>query len=210
MSISFEEIKKYLPHYLSDTSQHFLFKELKDFPENIDQRLYSNFCIEKNLIYQGDGLEGLMVINLPETDSKQVPAIVLSNTCDVDKSNKRFFPTRLVYAPIFQLEKYHAMLIEELVKTSKYPEQKITDHILSIRKQFNTQILFLPKGANLENDSIVFLDRVNNYPLEDFPMEEIPKRRIFSLSNYGFYLFLVKLSIHFNRIREDVDRVMLN
>ena len=151
-----------------------------------------------------------MVINLPKTDSNKLPAIVLSNTCDIDKSNERFFPTRIVYAPIFQLEKYHTMLIEELVKTGKYSEQKITDHILSIRKQLNTQILFLPKGANLGRDSIVFLDRVNNYPLEHFPMEEIPARRLFSLSNYGFYLFLIKLSIHFNRIREDVDRVMLN
>lgn len=210
MSISFEEVKKYLPHYLSATSQHDLFRELKQFPKNIDQRLYSSFSLKRALIYQGDGLDGLMVINLPQLDSNELPAMVLSNTCDINPENKRFFPSRLVYAPIFQLERYQAMLIEEFVETEEYPLEKIENHISNIKKQLNTQILFLPKGAGLQNDSIVFLDRVNNYPIDSLPVEEIPKRRLFSLSNYGFYLFLVKLSIHFNRIREDVDRVMQN
>ena len=61
--ISFDEIQKYLPQYLSATSQHSLFEELKRYPDNMDQRLYTNYAIEDGTIYQGDGINGLMVIN---------------------------------------------------------------------------------------------------------------------------------------------------
>lgn len=36
---------------------------------------------------------------------------------------------------------------------------------------------------------------------------QIKQKKIFTLSNYGFYMFLVKLSIHFTRVREGVDRL---
>lgn len=44
--ISIDEIKKYLPQYLSPESERQLFEELKRFPENIDKQNaenYSNF-----------------------------------------------------------------------------------------------------------------------------------------------------------------------
>ena len=54
----------------------------------------------------------------------------------------------------------------------------------------------------------LFLDRINNCPIEAVSKEDIDKKRLFTLSNYGFYMFLVKLSIHFTRVREEVDRTI--
>jgi hypothetical protein len=206
--ISFDEIKKYLPQYLSPESQNILFEDLKKFPDNIDQRLYSTRLIDHELIYQGDGIDGLPVCNFPSTDTRELPVIVFSNTCDVNPANARFFDSRIVYSPIFQLEKYKKMLIDEFVTTHKHTIDAINNHIEAVKKQLVTQILFLPKGGRLQNDSIVFLDRVNNYPLGKVHVEDVKRKKIFVLSNYGLYIFLIKLSIHFTRIQENVDRLI--
>ena len=204
--ISFEEIQKYLPQYLSETSQSLLFEDLNNFPNNLDQRLYSGKLMKGDTIYQGDGIDGLMVINLPDMKTKALPVVIFSNSCDINPENKRYFPSRIVYAPIFQLEKYENMLMHEYVESGQIERQAINNHIDDIKKERITQILFLPRGCNLKHDSIVFLDRLNNYPVEKLDHAEIKNKKLFSFSNYGHYLFLIKLSIHFTRVRENVDR----
>lgn len=207
MTISFEEVKQHLPRYLSASSQHELFRDLKEFPNNMD-RLYSNYSVADVKIYQGDGIDGFQVINLPDITIRNVPVMILSNTCDIDTENKRFFSSRVVYAPILQLEKYKVMLYEELVANSECKAEDIEGHIRMIKKQLVTQVLYLPKGYGIETDCVVFLDRLNNYPLDHISLEGLTKRRLFSLSNYGLYVFLIKLSIHFTRIRENIDRTL--
>lgn len=200
--MNIDEIKIYLPKFLSAESDRELFKGLKDFPENIDERLYTTYLHDNKIIYQGDGLNNLLVVNLPKTEIKPVPSIILSNTCDIDLQNERNFPSQIVYAPIFSLEKYK----QTLLNNSKKTEGQITDHINAIKKQEITQIFYLPKFERKLEDSIVFLDRVNNMPNNLIERENIVSQRIFTLSNYGAYLFLLKLSIHFTRIQDKVDR----
>ena len=201
--LSLEEIKIYLPKYLSPESEENLFDQLKQFPENIDDRLYTNYVLEPQLIYQGDGIEGLLVVNLPDTQIRPARGMILSNTCDVDEHNKRLFPSSLVYAPIFNLEKYQkGLLTSEILKDAG----QIEDHIYAIKKQRITQIFYLPKGGALENESIVFLDRVNSCDNSFLSKVEIKDIRLFTLSNYGLYLFIFKLSVHFTRITEGIDR----
>lgn len=47
---SFEDIKKYLPQYLSDSDARQLFSSLRDFPNNIDSRFYSNYDLDDNIL----------------------------------------------------------------------------------------------------------------------------------------------------------------
>ena len=201
--LSLEEIKIYLPKYLSPESEENLFDQLKQFPENMDHRLYTNYLLEPEVIYQGDGIKGLLVVNLPDAQIRPARGMILSNTCDVDERNKRLFPSSLVYAPIFNLEKYQkGLLTSEILKDAG----QIEDHIYAIKKQRITQIFYLPKGGALENESIVFLDRVNSCDNSFLSKVEIKDIRLFTLSNYGLYLFIFKLSVHFTRITEGIDR----
>ncbi len=204
--IPFEEIKKYLPQYLSSDAQQELFKELSHFPENIDQRIYTSRLSEEANIFQGDGIQNLLYINFPSTDIGEVPGMILSNTCDIDPSNKRLMPLRIVYTPIFNLDKYKQSLIKNHVETRKRSIQAINSHVSDIRKQYISHIFYLPKGGALQNDSIVFFDRLNNCPINSIESQELRNRRVFTLSDYGFYLFLFKLSVHFTRIRDGVSR----
>jgi hypothetical protein len=200
--IDFEDIKLYLPKYLSVESNENLFENLKDFPENIDSRIYNTRILEEHTIYQGDGLEGLLVINFPDTRIDKVKSMVLSNTCDININNIRLYPSSICYSPIINLQKFIKKI--EIRKTAS--REKISQFIQSLKKQRITQIFYLPKGGKLKQDSFIFFDKINSCSNTNIKTSELKNIRLFSLSNYGLYLLLYKLSIHFSRIREGVDR----
>ncbi len=200
--MTLDDFKLYLPKYLSPGSEDTLFQCLKDFPANIDSRLYTSYLKKDKTVFQGDGIDEMPVVNLPDSDMREVPVIILSNTCDIDPSNLRNFPSQIVYAPIVNLQKYQ----NNLIKYSSKSEESITQHIDLIRKQGITQIFYLPKIGDKLNESIVFLDRLNNINNKYVSNMDILSKRIFTLSNYGAYLFLLKISIHFTRFNDGVDR----
>lgn len=204
--MDFSKIEKYLPQYLSTDARENLFSELDNFPKNIDGRIYTNYLRDNEIVYQGDGFSGMLSINLPDETIGNAPAMVLSNTCDVDTSNERLLESRIVYATIFRLDKYENLLIEKFVKTKRKPEVAITNHIELIKKQYISHIFYLPASGKLEHNSIVVFDRTNNISNSSLERDQIPKKRLFTLSDYGFYLLLYKLSIHFTRIRENLSR----
>lgn len=197
-----EDIKIYLPKYLSAESQRELFNALRDFPNNLDERFYTEFLKEERVIFQGDGIKDLIAVDLPNTEIKKIEGIILSNTCDTDPSNKRNFNSQIIYAPIITLKKYETALSEQSKKTSL----EINDHIRDIKRQFITQILYLPQFISVIEESIVFLDRIYNIRNDYIPRNNLKALRLFSLSDYGNYLFLLKLSIHFSRIQDKVER----
>lgn len=99
--ITNEELKKYLPKYLSEENYQNLLNELKSFPDNIDSRMYTSI-LNDDIIYQGDGINNMPIINLSQDlkDIKYVPNLILSNTCDMDLANTRMFQSSIMYAPI--------------------------------------------------------------------------------------------------------------
>lgn len=202
MSLS-EEIKLYLPQYLSEESTKELLKELEDFPtDGTKQTIYTNALKEENAIFQGDGIKDVSVVNLPSNNVVKAPVMILSNTCDISLDNKRpYFIPRICYAPILNLGKYIMSLTKNGIQ-----KDRIESHIEQIKKQYITSILYLPKGGELNYDGIVFLDRLNNIVNSEISRKDLKKNRLFTLSNYGIYLFLLKLSIHFSRIQEKIDR----
>jgi hypothetical protein len=153
-----EDFKLYLPKFLSAESDKELFDSLKDFPNNIDTRIYTNYLSDTDIIYQGDGINDMLFINLPKPDIKPIPSMILSNTCDIDLANIRNFPSQVVYAPIFNLTKYQKALYNNSEKT----KEQINSHIQSVKNQEITQIFYLPKVEGKIDDSIVFFDRVCN------------------------------------------------
>lgn len=196
-----EEIKIFLPKYLSADSKSALIEALRDFPHVAADRFYTAKLKESEIIYQGDGLRGFVHIELPKTDVKIVDAIIFSNTCDIATENVRHFESRMIYAPIISLKRYMDVLFE----TGIDPEKART-HIESIKNQHITQIFYLPGLDGIIKDSIVFFDRVLNVRPDYVGADEIREKRIFSLSNYGHYLLLFKLSFHLCRFQDKVDR----
>ncbi|PCJ19187.1 MAG: hypothetical protein COB02_09070 [Candidatus Cloacimonadota bacterium] len=203
--IDFEDLKKYLPQYLSNEAQGKLFSELKNFPTNMDGRMFTSTLEEEENWFQGDGVFNVPCIGFPDETVRKRNSLILSNTCDMSKENTRKFPIGVSYIPIVKLAKYEAMLLNMDGET----DNTVSSHISTIKKQKFTHIFYLPKHGKLEEDSIVFFDKISNASLKYFEEMDLKKDRIFTLSDYGFYLFLFKLSIHFTRVQEKVDRGMI-
>ena len=199
--IDFDEIKKYLPKYLSQEATEKLFQDLKDFPENIHKRLYGDILGKENDVFQGDGIIDLPVVNLPDEVVRNGKVMILSNTCDINLDNKRIFSPRIMYCPILRLSSFVEMLGKRGISV-----ERIAQFVNVIKNQEVSSIFYLPQGNDLEEDYIAILENINNCDIKVIQKEEVIDRRLFSLSNYGFYLFLFKLSIHFTRIREAIER----
>lgn len=200
--ISLEEIRKFLPTFLSQGSEDAFVDEITHFLRHSEnQPPYTEALRDQNFIFQGDGLEGLLIINLPDTTTKRGAGIVLSNSCDINPLNERVFEASLCYAPIFSLPAYLDALRRQ------FPEERVASHERDLRRQTITQIFFLPKGGKLTNDAIVFLDRIISIANQAIDRNDLSDRRLFTLSDFGAWLFTLKLSIHFCRIRDKVDRV---
>ena len=199
--MSLEDLRIFLPKYLSADNYSQLISMLSDFPSNIDKRMYTS-GLEPSIIYQGDGVRDMPVVNVENLNlgMKSHPCMILSNTCDMDEANRRLFPTTIMYAPIINLQKY-----ESTLRNNGVSSEKIFNHLSDVRAQKVTSIFYLPSTGSME-ESIVFLDRILNVGQRYIERDTYASRRIFSLSDYGFYLFVFKLSIHFSRIREGVNR----
>ena len=100
------------------------------------------------------------------------------------------------------LEKYKEKVLIPLNKTTN----QIESHLLELKKQRITQIFYLPKLDGILEESIVFLDRVFHIPNDCIDRSKLSNQRIFTLSDFGNYLFVFKLSLHFNRIQDKVER----
>lgn len=114
--IDLEDIRIYLPKYLSPETEEKLFADLTDFPNNIDDRMYGFEGIEDDVIYQGDGIEDLLIIHLPDKRIDEKSALILSNTCDTDVHNERRFNSNLIYTPLIKLSKYKRLLLDNKFK----------------------------------------------------------------------------------------------
>lgn len=196
-----DEIKKYLPQYLSDAELNHLKDELAKFPtDGTKDTIYTMALNGADFLLQGDGIGKMPYLNFPNVDVRSLNAILLSNTCDMSTENKRMNPCRIMYAPILNFEKYADKLRES------FPEQRVTNHLKDVKAQLISQMLYLPKGGKMDYDGIVFFDRAISLPLTEDIVKNMCGNKLFTLSNFGLYLFLFKLSVHFTRIQERIDR----
>lgn len=194
----FEQIKLFLPKYLTPTEQRQLFKELSDFPNRTDIYLPAGSVTEQLL--QGDGWQGFIAIRFADLARREVSGIILSNSCDIDPGNRRATPPSILFAPLISLPRYRELLL----RSGQTPAQT-GDTMSAIRSQKATSIFYLPNAPYGPAESIALLDDIHAHPLEDFLNRD--RTRLFRLNLYGFYIFLVKLSIHFSRFQEGVKRL---
>jgi len=196
MEITPETIKDHLPYYLTQEAKIGIVQELQKFPDNLQYYLQGQY--EEEML-QGDGWRQLHLRNFETGEKALVNGVVLSNTCDVAPENKRELPVNVVFAPLVPLSAYQGLLAN-----AGLSEQSIKAKFEAIRKQRVTNLFYVPAGSGLEADHIVLLDDVHTMPAR--ALETRTSTKIFTLSQAGFYLFILKLSIHFCRFHENVAR----
>lgn len=196
------DIEKYLPLYLSQEKKDWVKKEMEKFynPQSRGMfRYYSSNMGDVPVPSQGDVWQGIPVFDSDSGDRKELDVILLSNTCDMSSENKRDLPLNISFSPILKLSK-----LKDLLEGRKVSESVIESKFESIRSQHITNMFYLP-ASNVLEESVALLDTVYCLSQAKFlQYTEKSTRCSFALS--GFYLFLLKLSVHFCRLHEGVNR----
>lgn len=190
----FEQVRRFLPPYLTPENKRDLFSELQKFPDKLNYF----WDAPKDYRLQGDAWRPFTALRFEDGQRKLVAGIIVSNSCDIDSSNQRMFPANVLYAPLISIERFAGRLSE----VGLSPE-RVDDVLASIRRQGNTRIFYIPASTHTP-EALVQLDDIHGEPLDHFLANV--ERRLFSLSQGGFYVFLIKLAIHFTRVQEGVSR----
>ncbi len=200
MPIDPEQLKNQIPYYLTaEPAQKELVRNLEALSQGATAGYYISAAREPNanVMLQGDGCRGFHLFSFDTGERRDVRGIVLSNSCDISKENDRPIAPKIIFAPIVKLT-----AIESRLKARGLEDQAIEDRISAMKRQSVTNIFFLPAGGPLDSDHVVLFDDVHSMP-SSFQQGV---QRLFTLSMAGFYLFAFKLSIHFCRLHENVDR----
>ena len=195
MDLTAESVEKFFPYYLTEERKKGLLEALRDVSK---RRYYAKTDDPEPL--QGDGWQGLEVIRFEDGARARIGGIVLTNSCDLAADNSRISPARLNFSPLLSLDRYL-----ELLRKNGIAGTRIAQHAKDIRDQIINDIFYMPSDGMVGMERIALLSDIHTIPMSAFQADS-GKVRIFSLSEVGFYLFVFKLSVHFCRLHENIDR----
>jgi hypothetical protein len=130
--------------------------------------------------------------------------MLLSKTCDINPDNPRKTNTKQsIFAPIFNFREYLHDLKENGVSGSQ-----ISSFEIEVKRQRITNVFYLPPFKKDGPDYIALLDQPFWLPSTHLNsrLPHINEDKIKSLADFGFYLFIFKISYHFCRLPEVADR----
>lgn len=200
----------YLPSYLQETDKARLRRGLEQFKRGETEITCTDFFLSAppNYLMQGDILHSVKLVDWDEDNddyySSFTSAILLSNTCDVAEENERSINRKeSILAPIISFGDYVFNLKED-----GFSDAQISTYEKVIKSQQYTNIFYIPKNEKNEKDYIVFLDRMVFHPTVSLlkNSSDLADSRFLSLTNLSFYLLLFKISYHFCRLPEEMDR----
>jgi hypothetical protein len=210
-----EVFRTYLPKYLSPEQQASLTKRLyDDFPSSSDSNKVFCRLPDENVFLQGDGIEDIpfsrFSLDPPRFEIDFRDGVLISNTCDISPENQRLSQANASFVAIYPLASY----LSEL-QLCGITQDRIRSFEQSLRANHITNLMYLPPllsdGHEVLGESFMRFDQVTCLPAEILDSKYDRKyapmgNRWFSLSQYGFFLFILKLSVHFCRFRENVVR----
>lgn len=202
MEFDAESLQKQIPFYLTAEDQQALVRELKAIAGGgaADYLLSDYRNAFNEVMLQGDGWRGFQLFIFESGERRSVRGVVLSNSCDVDPENPRDIPARVIFAPLVKLAVYEALLGQSGIDAAK-----IEAKIAAIKAQKTTNVFYLPASGTLAEDYVVRLDEAHSMPVTAH-IGSGDREKLFTLSNTGFYMLVLKLSVHFCRLQEQVNR----
>jgi hypothetical protein len=191
-----DNIEQHIPRYLTPAQQSDLVEQLRDFHR---RPVYTSLLAAD--VLQGDCWTSFQIFDFDSGKREGAAGIIFSNSYDIDPSNNRVLPPKLVFAPLIRLDSYEA----KLRQAGTLKAEQIDSTLEAIRKQQITSMFYLPKGGGLPSEAVAVLDDVHSMPLKSFS-DNRERRKLVTLNQLGFYLFVLKLSIHFCRFFEGISR----
>jgi hypothetical protein len=198
MSFGAITVADQIPYYLSQEEKFGLVEALKNWPKPI-QYYIKRYA---NEVLQGDAWTKLPIRNFSTGELAYIDGIILSNSCQIDPANDRHLPAKVTFAPLIDLGRYISLL-----ERADMNAEQIAAKVTAIKEQRVHNVFYLPAGETIQNDQIALLDDVFSFPLTELdPRESSKNKKLETLSMVGFYLFVLKLSVHFCRLHENIER----
>ncbi len=200
MTFDADQLKNQIPFYLvAEPAQKELVRNLDALNRGATSGYYISAAREpdEEAMLQGDGWRGFLLFSFDTGEKRKVRGLVVSNSCDISLGNDRALSPKVVFAPIVKLS-----AVEARLEDRGLPVGAVKDRLSAIKSQSVTNVFFLPAGGPLNEDYVSFLDDLHSMPVASHAGDE----KLFTLSMAGFYLFAFKLSVHFCRLHERVDR----
>lgn len=203
MTFNAENLQSQIPFYLTAAPEQ---KALVEELDAISRGAKTGYYIDKRIdpfeteMLQGDSWCGLQLFSFVSGERRAIRGIILSNSCDITPENERALPPKIVFAPIIKLSAIEARLVAH-----GHNKDQIEGRIAAMKAQSVTSIFYLPAGGPLEEDHIALLDDLHSMPFSAHTVAK-DRTKLLTLSMAGFYMFAFKLSVHFCRLQENLDR----
>lgn len=208
MAFSIDEFDKLLPPELAEQKKGRLREGLVQFsdPYNSQDKFYTDFYMpgSHNYFLQGDLIREMRFPSFNKESGiygkLYYDALILSNTCDIDESNKRTLRKKVILAKLITVE----MFIESMRELEIENAAEILTHV---KNQQYSNIIYLPPSKD-NTDYLAYLDDLSIVEKEEINSlkEEISANRVESLDYFGYYLLIFKMSYHMCRLPEETER----
>jgi hypothetical protein len=187
-----------------------LLSQFFDPVHRLGEKKYDNFY---HLAPPGYFLQGDLIHSIKFADwdygsetysTDYMPVVLLSNTCDISPANEPWLEKQALYAPVVSVEDFFNTLKKEF----GFHDAKIKIVHGNLKNQVYSNIFYLPPNPVNKKEFIVFLDNIFWQPSSVLKakIKTISSERFISLNHFGFYLLITKLSYHFCRVPEEIDR----
>lgn len=192
-------------HFIDDSHKDQCKQYFKQIHKGLGDWFYSR-SISPDM-YQGDVVNKLDVVYFQIRDDSQelqiiedLPCMLLSNTCDMaleGKSREQYISV----ASIFSFQEFG-----QQGRLQEYSVNGWENFLKDIKMNRITNILYIPEKTPLKA-SVIFLDRICSIDphILKARLGKNKSRRILSLSQVGFYFFLIKLTYHFARYEDRTE-----
>ncbi len=204
---SFEQM---LPSYLTNTAKGRIKDALEQFFGDKENINYDDFYTQEHhdFLMQSDMMHSVIALDWNSGnrtyDTGYSPAILISNSCDVTLENNRSINNKeALFAPIISVENY---LNFAKARGSSTPQ--LETFYTTLKKQEYTNLFYLPANPLNKQEYIVRLDKIYWLPRNELveTVKDLKNQRFASLSDWGYYLYLTKLSLHICRVPEEIER----
>jgi hypothetical protein len=207
MPFTLDSIDRLFPPDISEQRKGRLRDGLKQFSIRSNSKVYTDFYLKSspNYFLQGDLIFELRfpLWNSEKRDFEKVyfDSIILSNSCDIDEANQstRTLPKQVMTAKLFSLT--------DFIEGLSYYDIENSDTIIErLKNQEYSNLMYFPPINNTEY--VAYFDELSSLSNEELNAlrKDIDKNRIACLDWFGYYLFMFKLSYHFCRLPEEIDR----
>lgn len=202
----------FLPNYLTDTNKNRLKSALEQFvdPDSKSKTIdYTDFYLETppSFLMQGDLLNSIPVYDWDYERNNYTtgfaPVIIASNSCDVYSKEEGLLEKEGLFACVIPFDEF-----EKDLKDNGFSAENIVSIRNNLTHQTYTNIFYMPPTFIDKREYLVFFDKTFWHPSEKLReyASDISSLRFISLGNFGFYLFILKLSFHFCRVPEESER----